>query len=206
MPASNNPEAIQSLSHFEHFANEHYTLKELPHHYKLLIRGDAKNDNFVKAIKKALNIDLPTKAYQAVKVGAKNILFNMTPDEWWLRIEQTEDFTRYHKELTKALGNIHSSIVDISDYYTIIEIEGNEIPRLLQKNSCFDFHPEKFNPEKFNPEKFNKGNATSTHYAACNIHIYALENNIFHLQTRWSHAEYVWEMLIYSAQLSTQNH
>ena len=190
------PEAMQALSHLEHFSNENYSLRELPHCHKLLIRGHADDTQFMQAVKKATGIDLPTSPYQAMIHDENNIVFNMTPDEWWLHCKQTEDFRKFSKNLSDSFGKIHASVVDISDYYTMLELEGDNLPKLLQKNSCFNFHL----------ENFNTGNAVSTRYASCNIHVYAREKNLFHVQTRWSHAEYLWDMLVYSATLSIQNH
>ncbi len=190
------PEAMQSLSHLEHFSNANYSFRELPHCHRLLIRGNPNEAQFLSAVKKATGISLPTNPYQALAHDEDTLIFNMSPDEWWLQCQQTESFHKLLKNLGEAFGNIHASMVDISDYYSMIALEGDDLPKLLQKNSCFNFHP----------DNFRENDAISTRYASCNIHVYAQEQNLFHLQTRWSHAEYLWDMLVYSATLSTQNH
>ncbi|MCH9845346.1 MAG: sarcosine oxidase subunit gamma family protein [Alphaproteobacteria bacterium] len=190
------PEAMQSLIHLENFSNENYSFRELPHCHRLLIRGNPNDAHFMSGVKKATGIELPTNPYQALIHDADNIVFNMTPDEWWLHCQSSDDFNKFRKNLGDTLSNIHAAVVDISDYYTMLELEGDDLPKLLQKNSCFNFHP----------ENFSKGDAVSTRYASCNIHVYAKEQNLFHVQIRWSHAEYFWDMLAYSATLSIQNH
>ena len=190
------PEAMQALSHLEHFSNKNYSFRELPHCHKLLIRGNPNNAHFMSGVKKATGIELPTNSNETLIHGEDSIIFNMTPDEWWLQCQKPEIFNKFHKNLSDTLNNIHASVVDISDYYSMIALEGDDLPKLLQKNSCFNFHP----------DNFRENDAISTRYASCNIHVYAKTQNLFHLQTRWSHAEYLWDMLVYSATLSIQNH
>ncbi len=202
MPAHNNiPDAISALSHLEEYADASYHFQELPIQHKLLLRGDA--SKLAPLIKKTLNVALPTKPYQAVAIDDNSTLFNMTPDEWLLR--RDAPVQKITDDLQETLANIHSSMVDISDYYTVLQLEGlssaeagneNNLARILQKNSPYNFHP----------DNFAVNQAVSTRYASCNIHIYAVSANIFQLQTRWSHAEYVWNMLVSSAKSNSKNY
>ena len=206
MPARNNePEAIQVLSHLEEYADASYHLQELPIQHKLLIRGKA--SQLSNVFQKNLALKLPTAPYQAMAIDDNSTLFNMSPDEWLLRSTTTP--LKLLDDLQALLANIHSSMVDVSDYYTVLQLESiasaeigndnnakNSLARLLQKHSPFNFHP----------DNFAINQAVSTRYASCNIHVHAVEAHIFQLQTRWSHAEYIWNMLLNSAQSNNNTH
>ncbi len=183
-----NPEIMQPVCHLPAFESDNLKMRELDFIYKLLIRGHKKAPEFQQAVQTALGMALPENSRNPVTVE-ENILFEMTPDEWLLRLPSQSELQSRQQALIQALSGQHTALVEVSDYYTIFRIEGEQLPILLQKNSSFDFHETKFLP----------GQAITTRYSHCTIHVHALTHQSFDIQIRGSHASYLWAMLMNSA-------
>ena len=189
MPAHNHiPVAIRPTSHLEKFSNKILTMAEAAFSHKLIIRGNAKSPAFVRVLKK-VGLSLPAKPHLAV-VNSKTTLFQLGFDEWLVRFDEEKDFQTVFEKLPSTLKYQHTALIEVSDYYAVLRLKSEILPILLQKNSSFNF----------SGENFRKGDAISTRFAHCTVHIHNVETNIFDLQTRWTHIPFVWEVLANSAQ------
>jgi len=161
------------------------SLRELPWIGKINLRGDADNIVFLGQTKQSLRCNLPTEANTLIKHGTLTV-FWLGPDEWliYCDIEQTEELSI---SLKNALSGIHHAVTDVSDYYTVLQLEGPEVITILSKG-C---------PLNMNSYLFPPSSCAQTRFGHASVLLHKLNTvPAFNIQVRWSYTEYVWNYLV----------
>ncbi len=160
-------------------------LSELAWCGKLNLRGDLNNPQFVERVESTLGMTLPNKAHSCT-ANDTSTLYWLGPDEWLLHcpIATTE---RVRANLKASLSGIHSTVVDVSDYYTVLRLDGADSSTLLAKACPLDLHP----------QVFVEGACTQTRFGHASILLHKISSTpTYDIQVRWSFTEYVWDYLV----------
>lgn len=161
------------------------TLVEQPLCGKINIRGRPEQRRFLKTAEKALGTELPVRPNTLLRSG-DSTCFWLGPDEWLLHCP-LEDTASLIKNGHAKLANIHHALVDVSDYYTVLRLEGPDAEVLLAKACPLDLHQ----------NQFPKGSCAQTRFGHASILLDRKEQpSCFDIQARWSYAEYVWDYLV----------
>ncbi len=159
-------------------------LAELPLCGKITVRGDSNNKGFVAAIKKVTGLTLPIEA-NTYNTKGDSVLSWTGPNEWMLHCA-LDDCLTLISELRLALGGQHAAIVDVTDYYTLIELSGPLARKIIANGSPFDTHP----------SQFTSGQCTQTRYGHAAILMNQMNDDpIYHIQVRWSYAKYLFTFM-----------
>ncbi len=161
------------------------SLAEMPFLAKHILRVEA--EAAASTIRSATGLDLPVEPLSTA-VSEDAVLLWMGPDEWML-IAPPEDAGATAARLAEALSGQHHQLVDVSDYYTTIDVSGRRARELLMKLTVLDVHPRAFGPGQVTGTIF--GHANATLWLVSDIDGEA----IFRLFVRWSHADYLWCVL-----------
>ncbi len=93
--------------------------------------------------------------------------------------------------LPEALEGTHHQLVEVSDYYTVLEVSGLPAWKLLSKTTTLDLHPRAFPP----------GMAAGGTFGHAQAILWRVRENsteampTFRLIVRWSMADYLWCLL-----------
>ena len=155
-------------------------IRELPLVGKITLRGNTADPAFAHAAKAALGIDLPVTPLGSAQVGETRVFWKAF-DEWLIWTAPGEE-TALIATLRDALKGLRHAVVDVSDYYTILRIEGPNARTLLSKGCVIDLHPRAFAP----------GRATGTGFHHATIFITKNNEESFDVMIRWSFADYLW--------------
>ena len=166
------------------------SLRELPWCGKINLRGDTNlrdggNAQFLVAAAEALGVALPLEA-NTTAVGAGLLIFWLGPDEWLLHceLEHTETVLA---QLRQKLARIHHAATEVTDYYSVLELKGENAAAVLARGCPLDLHHSQFGANQCAQTRF--GNAS--------ILLYKPDTEpLFQLQVRWSFTEYVWDYLV----------
>jgi sarcosine oxidase subunit gamma len=170
------------------------SLEELAWCGKIILRGDVGTRRFTRQCEKILGLALPLKA-NTCSTSNNTVNDNSTndnstyywlgPDEWLLHCPLQDLDTRM-AALKSALSGCHHAIVDVSDYYTMLNLDGPDASTLLAKACPLDLHP----------DVFAVGDCTQTRFGHASVLIHKLTDNpTYTIQVRWSFTEYLWEYL-----------
>ncbi|MFT5259387.1 MAG: sarcosine oxidase subunit gamma [Saprospiraceae bacterium] len=155
-------------------------LSEMPLCGKITLRGNSDNKAFVAAIKKATGLALPIEANTFNQKGSSMLSWT-GPNEWMLHCEIDACLTMVDK-LRTALADQHAAIVDVSDYYTMVELSGPLAKKVIANGSPFDTHH----------TQFTTGQCTQTRFGHAGILMNQMDDNpTYHIQIRWSYADYL---------------
>jgi len=161
------------------------SLMELPWCGKINLRGDPQNSRFVKKVENILATGLPVEPNTCSRSETETVYW-LGPNEWLVHCEISQTQPRI-SQLKTALSGIHSAVVDLSDYYTVLRLDGPNSSQLLAKACPMDLHP----------DVFVKGNCTQTRFGNASILLHRISNNpAYDIQVRWSFTEYVWDYLV----------
>ena len=144
------------------------------------LRGNAQNEDFLSAVKKATGMDLPTAACSLSTISFITIL-NLSPDEWML-ICPREQRAAIQQSLATFLTGIHSQVLDNSGGYTSVWLQGKQAVDALQHCTVYNLHA------------FTSNKVVGTTFGKASVIIYRLENDFF-LVLRRSFADYIWRYL-----------
>ena len=159
------------------------TLAELPWCGKILLRGDPSNSRLVRKASSVLGADLPADP-NTLTQGSDRTVYWMGPNEWLIHCAM-DDVTDLVAKLRDALDGIHHAIVDVSDYYTVLELKGPDAAALLSRGCPMDLHAEAFVP----------GTCAQTRFGHASILLHRNSETEFKIQVRWSYTEYVWDYI-----------
>lgn len=150
------------------------------------LRGAPDNAQFTAAAETALGIALPVAPNTSAQAGGRTILW-LGPNEWQIRAADS-----LRAKTWKALQEVrtaaeeNAALVDISDYYTVIRIEGGGAREALAAGCPLDLHP----------SQFAVGQCAQSRYGRAAVLIFQCgDAPVFDIQVRWSFADYVWEYL-----------
>jgi sarcosine oxidase subunit gamma len=157
-------------------------LRILPFYGKLLLRGGQAVHERVDA---ALGFPLPGEPLRAtVGVGAEAL--GLGPDEWLLLVPPAlldEAVTT----LTTALNGLHHALVDVSERFIGLGVEGGIAADVLAAGCPLDLHPRSFPP----------GTATRTLLGKVEVILHRPEGHAgFRLYIGRSFLAYAWRYLL----------
>lgn len=157
-------------------------MEERPFAGKFILRADP--GAAVEPLRAALGLGLPFDPLTSSAVGDTAFLW-LGPDEWMLVTAPTDAAERSAAART-ALAGLHHQLVDVGDYYTIIEAAGPKAREALMKLTSLDLHPRAFKPGMVTGSVFGRANATIWLPAGGG------GDETFRLFIRWSMADYLW--------------
>jgi sarcosine oxidase subunit gamma len=159
-------------------------LAEQPFLGKFILR--ARIAEAAEPVRNALGAALPAEPLTSARAGQIAWLW-MGPDEWML-VAASEDAEAAASKIREALAGTHRQLVDVSDYYTAIEVAGPKARILLMKLTTLDLHPRAFRAGMTTGSVFGRANATiwQTGDEA------AEDGPAFRLFIRWSMADHLW--------------
>ena len=165
--------------------NGRNSLEELPAIGKLNLRGDAANVEFSAAIEDIVGATPPTTAH-TLQQGENGNLIWLGPDEWLLYCD-IDRIGSLYDGLRDRLGNIHSAVTEVSDYYAVLRLRGPDSEAILRRGCPLDLHRNKFQPGAITQTRFG--------HASILLHRHSEEES-WDIQIRWTYAEYLWDYLV----------
>ncbi len=153
---------------------------------KILIRGDLSDKKFQKAIKSVLKCAVPSAQQFTTNDSPELKLAWTSPDELMLDCPHNTA-SQFQTELIEAFGDLHSAVVDVSDYYRNIILSGK----------CRNYLINKASP--FNTDLLSAGMVVGTHYANATI-VLSHHGDYYDIQVRSSFFPYLWQFLNKGAQ------
>ena len=159
-------------------------LRELPLCGKINLRGDPGEPQFLNAAGEVLGMPLPLIA-NTTSACQNGIVFWLGPDEWLLHCEIARAKT-VSEQLAQKLATLHYAATEVSDYYTVLEVKGENVAEVLARGCPLDTHEREFKAAQCAQTRF--GNAGILLYKP------GVEP-VFQIQVRWSFTEYVWDYL-----------
>jgi len=181
-------EARSPLSHRDPIASANGTLalKELKFLGKFVLRGA--DDEIGAAVAAALGGAWPAVALATAEWENGTVLW-LGPDERMVVVSDVEAI-EIAGVFRAALAGMHHQFVEVSDYYTVIEITGGPAWKHLSKTTTLDLHPRAFPP----------GMAAGGTFGHAQAILWQTRGNpddmpAFRLIVRWSMADYLWCLL-----------
>ncbi len=160
-------------------------LFELPWCGKINLRGELNNPQFVNNVESTLGMMLPVVAHTCTKKD-NTTLYWLGPNEWLLHCPLAETDSTLANLKVALLGS-HSAIVEVTDYYTVLRLDGTDSSTLLAKACPMDLHP----------DIFMTGSCCQTRFGHASILLHKISNTpTYDIQVRWSFTEYVWDYLV----------
>jgi sarcosine oxidase, subunit gamma len=162
-------------------------MAERPFLGKFILRADA--TLVADLVHGAVGLKLPVEALSSASTGDTAILW-LGPDEWMI-VTAPEEAGRRARSTRAALAQVHHQLVDVGDYYTIIELSGSRTREALMKVTTLDLHP----------RAFKAGMVAGTVFAHTNAWVWQTADDvaeggpIFRVIVRWSMADYLWCVL-----------
>jgi len=167
------------------------SIREVSPIMKLNLRG--KKREFFTTVGKHLDMILPTEANTSSSSSKLTSIW-LSPDEWMVVSNDTikKDTNKY--ELEENLYNSISktnlgAVVDVTDQFTMLELEGSKIYDLFSSGSPFNF----------NEFKEKKGSTTQTLLSNIDVIIHNKGENLVNLFVRRSFSEHLFSWINDSA-------
>ena len=182
-----SPKKVSPLDGMTSPAIGDVTLRERRFVGKVNLRGAASSD-FAGIVSGVLGGDLPTTPNTAVSYGDFSI-FWLGPDEWLVHTPEDGQGDLVDR-LRAALGEVHSAVTDVTDYFVVIEMQGPGCRDALARGCSLDLHPSKFGP----------GQCAQSHFSHANVLIHQITGTDFDVQVRWTYAQYLWRYLAEAAE------
>ena len=174
-----------------HIEYSDISVKEVSPIMKLNLRG--KKREFFTTVGKHLDMILPTEANTSSSSSKLTSIW-LSPDEWMIvSNEKTEKDTNNY-DLEENLYNSISktnlgAVVDVSDQYVMLELEGSKVYELFSSGSPFNF----------NEFKEKKGSSTQTLLNGIDVIILNKGLNSVNLFVRRSFSEHLYSWINDSA-------
>ena len=162
-------------------------LSEAPFVEKFILRADP--HAAVEPLRAALGIGLPFDPLTVSTGNGASFLW-LGPDEWML-VSEPDLESEIAAKARASLAGLHHQLVDVSDYYTIVDVAGPKARALLMKLTTLDLHPRAFRAGMVSGAVFGRANATIWQSADDTER----EGPAFRLFIRWSMADYLWCLL-----------
>ena len=170
--------------------NKTYTdlsIKEVEPIMKINLRGNKKE--FLTAVGKTLDLILPNEPNTSTS-SEKLTAFWLSPDEWLITSNNIIEKENNIYELEELLNNnIHKlklgSVVNVTDHFVMINLEGNRVYDLLSSGCPFNFN---------NFSKV-KRSVVQTIFAHIDVIIHHRDTNNLNLFVRRSFSEHLWSWI-----------
>lgn len=170
--------------------SESVQLYALPSCAKINMRGNGSDPDMLAAVKEITGLSLPLEPNTMVTDDTTSLLW-LGPDEWqWRHTGQPQLELDVNFEISlvskieQNLAGIHSSVVDTSDYYVLIGLQGPETFAVLEKGTPLNLRQALSDTTQCAQTRF--GNA------AVLLNLHDSNDLTVHIQVRWSYAEYLW--------------
>jgi len=167
------------------------SIREVSPIMKLNLRG--KKREFFTTVGKHLDMILPTEANTSSS-SAKLTSIWLSPDEWMVISNELIEKDTNNYDLEENLYNSISktnlgAVVDVTDQFTMLELEGSKIYELFSSGSPFNF----------NEFKEKKGSTTQTLLSNIDVIIHNKGENLVNLFVRRSFSEHLFSWINDSA-------
>lgn len=145
------------------------------------LRGDPANPRLLSAVRGILGLELPL-APNTTSASQEITNYWLGPDEW-LVVTPGDREQKITSELREALGDMFSSVTEMSGGQTIIVLRGAAVRDLLSKECPLDFYP----------RSFRMGMCAQSRIAKVPVLLRPLEEDAaFEIIVRRSFADYFW--------------
>lgn len=161
------------------------TLCELPLCGKINLRGEAENNSFSQTVKAITGLELPIAA-NTCTANADYRLFWLGPDEWMIHLP-LESVDPCLSALKNGLDSLHFATTEVSDYFSVLQLSGDQAREIIASGSPFDVRL----------DHFRLGQCAQTLFGHASILLWPQqqEQQSFCLQVRWSYAQYLYTYL-----------
>jgi sarcosine oxidase, subunit gamma len=166
-------------------------MREISDRGMIDLRGLATDKKFLAAVKSELGVDLPKTPRTSVSWGDIKVLW-LSVDQWLILCPRAKALT-LQNALRKALGSIHSLVVDVSDMRAVIRLEGAAVRQVMLKGSSLDFLS----------ADYKQGTVRRMRFAEIAALVHIVEDEIFDIYVFRSYADYTWEFLLATAKQSS---
>lgn len=164
-------------------------MAEVPFLGKLVLRVDPAVGNV--AVTETVGVSLPADACTASRQAETAILW-IGPDEFWI-ITAPDAQGPLADGLDQALSGVRHQVVDVSSYYTAIELAGPHAREMLMKLTTLDLHPRAFGVGQVAGSMFGRTQAVLWQVEADDVGRNGGEGGpLFRLFVRRSMADYLW--------------
>lgn len=176
--------SLQTPLNGQTYQTEGLTVREYQPFSKAVIRGDFGSNDIVSAITTSAGLS-PALDANTYSSNATHSMFWMGPDER-LVYSTSQDPAELISALRVGLPSAKSAVVDVSDYYTVLQVSGENARQVLASGTPFDVHP----------RLFKSGQCAQTRFGNASVLLSCQEDAAgYNLQVRWSFAEYLWGYL-----------
>ena len=167
------------------------SIREVSPIMKLNLRG--KKREFFTTVGKHLDMILPTEANTSSSSSKLTSIW-LSPDEWMVVSNEItkKDTNKYELEesLYSSISKTNlGAVVDVTDQFVMLELEGSKIYELFSSGSPFNF----------NEFKEKKGSATQTLLNNIDVIIHNKSENLVNLFVRRSFSEHLFSWINDSA-------
>ena len=167
------------------------SIREVSPIMKLNLRG--KKREFFTTVGKQLDMILPAEANTSSSSSKLTSIW-LSPDEWMVISNELIEKDTNKYELEENLYNSISktnlgAVVDVTDQFTMLELEGSKIYELFSSGSPFNF----------NEFKEKKGSTTQTLLSNIDVIIHNKGENLVNLFVRRSFSEHLFSWINDSA-------
>ena len=176
-----------ALAHRAEPSNTYISMQEISERGMIDLRGLASDKKFMAAVKSVLGFDLPKVPRTSNAWGDVRALW-LAPDQWLITCGRTKAET-LAAELTTALGNIHSLVVNVSDMRSIIRLEGEGVRETVMKGTAMDL----------TEGTYPAGTVRRMRFAEIAALLHIVEENVIEIYVFRSYAEYAWAFLLKAA-------
>lgn len=177
------PEDISTPLALDNFISDGLLMQELSLTGKISLRGDCSNPAVAAAVNDI--IALPTD------IQANTFTRNEERSIFWLGPNERMIYTNL-ASVDKCITDLYrqlpekTSVVEVSDYYTVIRLSGEKVRPVLASGTPLDLHR----------SVFSKGQCAQTRFGTASVLLSVYDDiPVIDLQVRWSFAEYVWKYL-----------
>ncbi len=160
------------------------TVTALPLHAKVNVRGRDAAPVLIEAVAAALGGAPPLEPNTTTDAGGRTILW-LGPGEWRV-VGPPGDEAALLAALTRTVPRRLSAVVDVSDSYTMIRLDGAAARDTLARGCPLDLHP----------RAFGAGRCAQSLLAGIDILLHQRDAApTFDLHVRWSLADHLWGWL-----------
>jgi len=152
------------------------TLREKDFTGRMVLRA---LDDIYDEMQALLGIALPVKPNTISQ--SEQITVFWLRERQWLIVTKPDYYEEYLRQIQNLLQDKDSSLVDLSDGYTALELSGSMARDVIMKGCPLDIHPGVFPP----------GSMAQTRIVHADILLHYVEENVYNLYIRNSFAEYL---------------
>ena len=165
------------------YSSDGLLMQELSLAGKISLRGDFNDPRVAAAVQDTLGLAVDLQANTFLRNNERSIYW-LGPDE---RIIYT-DLMAVDNEIAQLRSALpgNTSVVEVSDYFTVIRLSGEKVRPVLGSGTPLDLHN----------SVFSKGQCAQTRFGTASVLLSVHDDiPVIDLQVRWSFAEYVWAYL-----------